>query len=296
MSALEFCVLLGGAGLVGLLFYGLLYERVRFYWAKLSLTVFGPSRPVWASRGDRKAAPPEPTLGPYERLAELWHEHSTASRPDYAAFLPALARRYRHPIDAVLDLACGAGTLTAQLAGRFRQVAGVDVSGPMLERARAHCAALANVRLVRADFRRFDLPDRFDAAVCACDSLNYIEHPGDLALVLRCVGRHLRPGGFFVFDVLGGLGFQALSGVRARFRVGETWFDLSHHYDPKARVEESRVVFDSGVERHRRIPIEKDDVATAAEDSGFEVVDTFSGDNLRIFYVLRKTEPAAGPR
>ncbi len=55
------------------------------------------------------------------------------------------------------------------------------------------------------------------------------------------------------------------------------------------------MVFADAVERHRRVPIEEDDVRRAAQEAGLEVVDSFSGSNYglygshnsRRFYVLR---------
>lgn len=42
-----------------------------------------------------------------------------------------------NPAQAILDLGCGTGTLTAQLAARGSRVIGVDSARPMVERARA---------------------------------------------------------------------------------------------------------------------------------------------------------------
>ena len=42
-----------------------------------------------------------------------------------------------NPAQDILDLGCGTGTLTAQLAARGSRVIGVDSARPMVERARA---------------------------------------------------------------------------------------------------------------------------------------------------------------
>jgi SAM-dependent methyltransferase len=54
----------------------------------------------------------------------------------------------------VLDVGCASGTLAIPLAGRVRQVTGVDISGAMLDGLRAGCekGGIGNVKTVRASW------------------------------------------------------------------------------------------------------------------------------------------------
>jgi SAM-dependent methyltransferase len=294
MSAIESWGLVAGVGVLAAVAYLLLRETLLYYWAREDLAT--PRRSAireLRKRGPDEAPPGGPPLQPYERLADVWGAYAVMAAPAYADFLPRLARRYRLRVGSVLDLACGAGTLTAQLADRFPAVVGLDASPHMLERARRRCSRRDNVRLVQGDFRTFELPERFDLAVCGWDSLNYLEDPADLRLVLQRVWRHLRPGGLFVGDAVVAFYFSVASQLTVRLGVGDVAFDFVHSYDAATRAAETRVVFDSGVERHRRIPLEPADVRAAAADSGFELLDAFSADGYRYFYVLRKTSPPA---
>jgi SAM-dependent methyltransferase len=295
MSAIESWGLVAGVGVLAAVAFLLLRDAVLYYWAREDLATPRGS----AVRGVRKKGPDEvppdgPPLQPYERLADVWGAYAGVTAPAYAGFLPRLARRYRLRVDSVLDLACGAGTLTAQLAERFPAVVGLDVSPHMLEQARRRCSARDNVRLVQGDFRTFELPEQFDVAVCGWDSLNYLEHPADLRLVLQRVWRHLRPGGLFVCDAMVALFYSGASQLTVCLGAGGVAFDFVHSYDPATRSVETRVVFNSGVERHRRIPLEPADIRAAAADSGFELLDAFSRDGYRFFYVLRKISRPAG--
>ena len=60
---------------------------------------------------------------------------------------PTLALMNLEPSDVVLDLGCGTGWLSRQIAGRVPEgrVVGVDVSNEMIERAKRASAALPNV-------------------------------------------------------------------------------------------------------------------------------------------------------
>jgi hypothetical protein len=114
--------------------------------------------------------------------------------------------------------------------------------------------------------------------------------------VLQSVHRHLRPGGLFVFDAITAIYFSAASRLAVRLGVGDVTFDFWHSYDGVTGAAETQVVFDSGVERHRRVPLEPLDVREAAEDTGFDLLDAFSSDGCRFFYVLRKGKASRAGR
>lgn len=64
------------------------------------------------------------------------------------------------PSDMVIDIGCGAGQSTLQLAGRVGatgRVVGVDIAAPLLELARRRAAGLPQVSFLQADARRMDL-------------------------------------------------------------------------------------------------------------------------------------------
>jgi SAM-dependent methyltransferase len=67
---------------------------------------------------------------------------------------------------AVLDVGCGAGTTTLRLADRVGasgRVVGVDLSGRLLEAARAKSADRPNVSYVQGDASKLDFAEPFDA-------------------------------------------------------------------------------------------------------------------------------------
>ena len=79
--------------------------------------------------------------------------------------------RTEWPGQAILDVGCGTGRHSIELARRGYIVTGLDVSAGMLREARKHAAATnVNVRWIEADATRFSLrEERFEAVVCLCE-------------------------------------------------------------------------------------------------------------------------------
>jgi len=90
----------------------------------------------------------------------------------------------------VLDVGCGEGMLTRELAGRARSVLGVDLDASSIELARATTSE-ANVEFLCADVLQHPFePASFDAVV----SVAVLQHLGTEA-GLRRLGQLVRPGG-----------------------------------------------------------------------------------------------------
>lgn len=100
--------------------------------------------------------------------------------------------------EQILDLGCGTGHLTAQIAATGAQVVGFDSSGEMLEKARHN---FPDLDFRQADARDFDFAGRFDA-VFSNATLHWIHEP---TRVIERVYHHLQPGGRFVAE-FGGKG------------------------------------------------------------------------------------------
>ena len=74
------------------------------------------------------------------------------------------------PAGSILDVGCGTGRQSIELARRGYSVTGLDLSSAMLGRAAAAAeAAGVSVERVRAEAARFSLPGRYDGAICLCE-------------------------------------------------------------------------------------------------------------------------------
>jgi ubiquinone/menaquinone biosynthesis C-methylase UbiE len=107
------------------------------------------------------------------------------------------------PLDGarVVDIACGQGRITRELARRGAQVVGVDLSSALVDRARhqEHDDRLG-IAYVNRDAASTDLlaGESFDVAVSNFGLSDIDDLDGALATVQRL----LRPGGRFVFMIL----------------------------------------------------------------------------------------------
>jgi SAM-dependent methyltransferase len=133
-------------------------------------------------------------------VAEVFEPISRGRGRDYRAEAAEVARRARDRAPraaSLLDVACGTGSHLRFFAEAFDHVEGLEISEPMLARARA---CLPGVRLHRGDMRDFDLGRTFDVVTCMTGSIGYAATPRELERVLRAFARHLAPGGVVVVD------------------------------------------------------------------------------------------------
>ena len=102
----------------------------------------------------------------------------------------------------LLDLACGRGRHSVNLARLGYAVTGVDLSPRAIDIARQKLAS----EHLEADFicgdMRHPLPDRFDGIVNLFTSFGYFDDDEENRMVLRSIRSMLREGGFLVLDFL----------------------------------------------------------------------------------------------
>ncbi len=102
------------------------------------------------------------------------------------------------PADGVaLDVGCGVGRFTRAVAGRVREVHGIDVSAEMVGRARAALDGVPGVTLHHGDGTTLrPLPDASVDVVVSFVVFQHIPDPRVTLGYLREIGRVLRPGGW----------------------------------------------------------------------------------------------------
>lgn len=108
----------------------------------------------------------------------------------------------------ILDIGCGTGRHSRELAKRGYRVTGLDLSSEMLANAATMAKdAGVSVQWVHADATSFSLPEQFDAAICLCEGslglLSQTDDPIAQPLSILCnISRNLKPGARMVATVL----------------------------------------------------------------------------------------------
>ncbi len=137
----------------------------------------------------------------YERTAEAYDLIQQARGRSYEEHVDALDAiiKWKCPqAESLLDVACGTGTHLAAFRSRFADVAGVDLSEAMLDRARSR---LPDVPLHVGDMLDFDLGRTFDVVTCLFSSIGYfVETPTTSGRAVANMARHVAPGGLLIVE------------------------------------------------------------------------------------------------
>ncbi|MFB8177881.1 class I SAM-dependent methyltransferase [Streptomyces sp. NPDC055966] len=158
--------------------------------------------------------------------ASVLRSHTWRTAANSAAYLLGSLK----PHMKILDIGCGPGTITADLAELVPDghVTGVDHAPGILEQARATAQArgLANVDFAVADVHALDYPDD---TFCVVHAHQVLQHVGDPVQALREMRRVTKPGGFIAVrdaDYAAMTWYPAVPGL-------DDWLDL---YERVARA------------------------------------------------------------
>lgn len=133
----------------------------------------------------------------------MWYDQLTGDVPysRFADFYEAEFRRCGGEFRLLLDLCCGTGTLTCEMAKRGYEMIAVDASVDMLMQAREKSSALETPPLFLCqDAAELDLYGTVDAAYCSLDGMNYLP-PAALPELFRRLRLFIRPDGLLIFDI-----------------------------------------------------------------------------------------------
>ena len=103
----------------------------------------------------------------------------------------------------LLDVGCGTGKHSIELARRGFALTGVDLSDHMLHFARSSGEALPPAQRptwIQGDARSFEAGGPFDMAIMMFAVVGYLTSNEDALQGLRNIRRHLKPGALFVCD------------------------------------------------------------------------------------------------
>jgi cyclopropane fatty-acyl-phospholipid synthase-like methyltransferase len=158
------------------------------------------------------------------------------------------------PGKRVLDVPCGLGRHSLELASRGCRVSGVDLSEESVDEARDAAASRGlDVDFRYADMRELPWTGEFDAAFCFGNSFGYLDPAGTDRFV-EALSRSLKPGGRFALQT-GIAAESVLPNLRPHdeTQIGDVLFIEDNRYDPWESRVETMYTFVRGENRESRL-------------------------------------------
>ena len=222
---------------------------------------------------------------------------------DYAAWADYIEKHFRRrglPGKTVLDLACGTGSLTRELALRGYEMIGVDLSPEMLSEAAEKNRDVGEVppMFLCQPMEKLDLYGTIDACVCCLDSVNYVTDPKKLQKAFERVHLFLMPGGLFLFDVNTPEKLEGLDGQVFLDETEDAYCVWRAEYSRRSRIcsyfmdifqlHPESGQWERGEELHRERAYTIPELTGYLEQAGFRDIQVFG--NLK----LRRPKPGEG--
>ena len=246
----------------------------------------------------------------YEYLAGCY-DRFTAD-VDYAAWADYLEKHFSRsklPIHTVLDLACGTGSLTCELARRGYEMIGSDLSEEMLALAAEKARDVDGIPpiFLHQAMEDLDLYGTIDACVCCLDSVNYVTRPKLLARAFQRVHTFLMPGGLFLFDINTPDKLRGLDGQLFMDEDEDTCCIWRADYSPRCRIctygmdlffREDGDLWRRMEEVHEEYAYEPDELERMLRQAGFRHIRQYGERRMRapkpgeqrIFFTARKEQ------
>ena len=141
-----------------------------------------------------------------------WHEHffgeaylrtvRTATPKEVAVECGFIERALRMPVGTrILDVGCGLGVQTVELASRGYQMMGLDISATMISRAydEAEDRGL-HIDFIRGDMRDTSFQEPFDAVLCWGTTFGYFDETEN-ELTIQNFHPGIRPNGMLLLEI-----------------------------------------------------------------------------------------------
>lgn len=142
-------------------------------------------------------------MSTYDVFADFYDQLTlNVEYKDRAEYIIEIFKKLGHNMGLTLDLACGTGSLTIELAKRGIDVYGIDGSSEMLSQAmEKSCEENLNILFLCQQMQEIDLYGTIDTCVCTLDSINHLTDIKDVQNTFDRVSLFMNKKGYFLFDV-----------------------------------------------------------------------------------------------
>lgn len=216
-------------------------------------------------------------LTPYKHLSKVYDAGWGDFSIQYVSLINGLLQEHGITQAKILDIACGTGVLTIELAKCGHVVHGIDISPEMISVAKSKSIGLSNLSYDIQDMVRFNVDGKFDMVTCTFDSINYICKSSDLRKMLFRIASVLYERGLFIFDSnTKKLYLNHPDEIHKREINGQSFIQQCS-YDSARNIATTVFSFSDGTyEIHKQRPYDYDELNPLLKRAGFHVVHLFS--------------------
>ncbi|MFZ5989170.1 MAG: class I SAM-dependent DNA methyltransferase [Bacillota bacterium] len=224
---------------------------------------------------------------------------------EWANYIESIFKLHGIKPALILDLGCGTGNFSIEMARRGYDMIGVDSSPDMLSCAMEKSAGINNVLYLNQDMTDFELYGTVDIIVCLMDSINYILKKRDIKKIFKLVKNYLNPGGLFIFDINTPYKFENVFKDNVYYDVSdEVTYIWQNHFDRKNGICEFDLTFfikdNEGYEKYEELHYERcykvQELKKMIDESGLSLMKVYDSLKLspptkkseRIFFVCKK--------
>lgn len=231
---------------------------------------------------------------------------------EWGEYLCGLLKEQQITEGIVVDIGCGTGKITEQLALAGYDMIGIDNSEEMLMIARNKKAEYKEedprnqILYLLQDMREMELYGTAKAMVSICDSMNYILEEEDLLTVFRLVNNYLDTKGVFIFDLNTEYKYKEILGDQTiaenREEASFVWENFYYpdeqvnEYDLTIYAREEGNLFRRFDETHYQRCYRLETVKRLLEEAGMEFVAAYDAftkqppkkDSERIYIIARE--------
>ncbi|MGH4118577.1 class I SAM-dependent DNA methyltransferase [Clostridium sp.] len=140
----------------------------------------------------------------YREFAHIYDKliNSDIDYKSWALNIMSICSEHNIEYDSYLDLACGTGNLTVEIASEFKNIWAVDLSSDMLSEAEQKMREIGiKAKFICQDICLLNLNNTFNLITCCLDSSNYILEEENFKKYLLGVYDLLKDDGLFIFDI-----------------------------------------------------------------------------------------------
>lgn len=130
----------------------------------------------------------------------------------------------------ILEAACGTGSITRLLTVENYKITAFDLSQDMLMRAYEKLGRNPCVKLLNLDMVDFKINDMFDAAICCCDGINYLDK-NQISMFFNNIYNHLNNNSMFIFDMSTEYKFKSMFNDTYVYDDGEVFYVWENEMD-----------------------------------------------------------------